>query len=348
VSTKLKSSAVTARSATEILTWSRAAVDSRLRDAVTKLPESTRHIAGYHFGWWDSDGKLINGHSGKAIRPALALLSAQAVGGDPEAAIPAAVAVELVHNFSLLHDDVMDHDQMRRHRPAAWTVFGIADAILAGDALLAMASQILAHSSPPASAVSVRLLNQCVVDMCHGQSLDTSFERRDKVETSECWTMSEAKTGALFRCACSLGALAGGGQDYQAEYLGEFGSHLGLAFQLVDDLLGIWGDPRATGKPVHSDLVSRKKSLPVVVALNSRTAPGQELAELYQRSQPFAPDDLAHATDLIARAGARAWAHDRATSEITVATERLIAAGCDPDAMIALREVAHLFFTRDR
>src|ERR1700689_3207713 len=121
--------------------------------------------------------------------------------------------------------------------------------------------------------------------------------------------MASANTAALFGCACSLGALAGGAAAGQAQLLDDFGRHLGLAFQLVDDLLGIWGDPGSTGKPAHSDLISRKKSLPVTAALNSGTAPAQEIAEFYRRPQPFEPDELPHIAELIERAGGREWVH---------------------------------------
>jgi geranylgeranyl diphosphate synthase, type I len=347
VTADLESGPATGRPAGEILAWSKTAVSSGLRAAVTGLPPSMRHIAGYHFGWWDSGGEPIQGNSGKAVRPALALLSAQAVGCDPERAVPAAVAVELVHNFSLLHDDVMDRDQMRRHRPTAWMVFGVADAILAGDALLALAFQCLASGHPPSGAEGIGLLSRCVAELCHGQSLDISFEQRDHVEADECWAMAAAKTGALFACACSLGALAGGAGAGQVARLGDFGGHLGLALQLVDDLLGIWGDPGVTGKPVYSDLRSRKKSLPVTAALNSGTAAGEELAGLYRRPQPLRRGELAHAADLIEQAGAREWTHRRAQGEITLATEGLAAAGCQPEAEAALREVARLLMARD-
>jgi geranylgeranyl diphosphate synthase, type I len=246
--------------AAEILAWSRTTVDPALRNAVAQLPASMRRVARYHFGWCDSEGKPASGDTGKAIRPALALLCAQAVGGNPEAAVPVAVAVELVHNFSLLHDDVLDRDLMRRHQPAAWTVFGAADAILAGSALLSLAFQSIAHGSVAPGGEGVSRLHQCVAELCHGQSLDLSFEQRGHVEMGESWAMSAAKTGALFSCACSLGAMTGGATAGQVRLLNGFGDHLGLAFQLVDDLLGIWGDPAVTGKPAHSDLTSRKKS----------------------------------------------------------------------------------------
>ncbi len=333
--------------AADILAWSRATVDAALRNAVAELPASARRVASYHFGWCDSGGKPVSGDTGKAVRPALALLCAQAVGGDPEAAIPAAVAVELVHNFSLLHDDVMDRDLMRRHQPAAWTVFGAADAILAGSALLSLAFQCLAQGSGELGGEGVRRLHQSVAELCHGQSLDLSFEQRGQVEIAESWAMSAAKTGALLSCACSLGALAGGATAGQVRLLGGFGDHLGLAFQFVDDLLGIWGDPAVTGKPAHSDLMSRKKSLPAVAALNSETAPGQEVARFYRRPEPFQPGELAAIAELIEQAGAREWARSAAAHEHSLAVESLAAANCQPHAEGALRELAELLLQRN-
>jgi geranylgeranyl diphosphate synthase, type I len=330
----------------DVLAWSRAAVDARLREAVVQLPVSMRRVASYHFGWRDVEGRPAGGETGKAIRPALVLLCAQAVGGDPQAAVPAAVAVELVHNFSLLQDDVMDRDLMRRHRPAAWTVFGADDAVLAGDALLALAFQCLAQAGAALGGDGVRRLSRGVAELCHGQSLDLSFEPRGHIEMGECWAMAAAKTAALFGCACSLGALAGGAAAGQAQLLDDFGSHLGLAFQLVDDLLGIWGDPGSTGKPAHSDLTSRKKSLPVTAALNSGTAPGKEIGEFYRRPQPFEPDELPHIADLIEQAGGREWAHRTAAEELTRAVESLTKAACPSDAT-ALRELAETLLSRD-
>jgi geranylgeranyl diphosphate synthase, type I len=339
--------AITGLSAKESLTWSRAAVDAGLRDAVARLPASSSRVASYHFGWTDEEGKPACGHAGKAIRPALALLCAQAAGGNPEAAIPAAVAVELVHNFSILHDDVMDRDQMRRHRPAAWTVFGAADAILTGDALLALAFGCLAEAGPVLAGEGARRLSRCVAELCHGQSLDLSFEQRGHIEMDECLAMSAAKTGALFGCACSLGALAGDATAGQVQALNDFGTHIGLAFQLTDDLLGIWGDPGSTGKPAHSDLTSRKKSLPVTAALSSATAQGQEAAELYQRTHPFQPDELPQIADLIEAAGGRAWACRSADDELARAAESLTATGYPAHATAALRELAQTLLSRD-
>ena len=177
------------------------------------------------------------------------------------------MAVELVHNFSLLHDDIMDGDTERRHRPTAWTVFGTPAAILAGDALLALAQDILLEDGGPQGRWAARCLLAAVQRLISGQSADMEFEQRHAVSMDECLTMAGDKTAALMACACSIGAIFTGAPPSLAMSLADFGSHTGLAFQLVDDLLGIWGAPEVTGKPVWSDLRTRKKTLPVVAAM---------------------------------------------------------------------------------
>ncbi|MEU4746867.1 family 2 encapsulin nanocompartment cargo protein polyprenyl transferase, partial [Actinosynnema sp. NPDC023658] len=314
------------RSAREVLEWSRAGLDPALRAAVDRLPDSMRAIAGYHFGWWDERGTPTGADAGKAIRPALVLLGAQAVGGAVNTALPAAVAVELVHNFSLLHDDVMDGDTTRRHRATAWHVFGVNPAILAGDALLTLAVDVLAGSGHPQAQQAIRVLSTAVQRLLEGQSADLAFEERADVRVAECVRMAEGKTGALLGGSCALGALFGGGRPDQVEQLRSFGERVGLAFQFVDDLLGIWGDPAVTGKPVYSDLRNRKKSLPVVAALTSDTPAGRELHALYHSDRELTPTELARAAELIESSGARAWSQDRADDLLARAQEHLRAA----------------------
>jgi len=330
------------RSAGEVLAGSRTVVDPELRAAVSTLPASMRHIAGYHFGWWDQAGQPAGGDPGKAIRPALVLLAAEAVGGDPAAALPGAVAAELVHNFSLLHDDVMDRDLTRRHRPTAWSVFGANPAILAGDTLLTLSFGMLAGS-----AVAVRLLDTAVQALLDGQAADLAFEQRADVTLAEVRDMALGKTGALLGCSCALGAALGGGSPDQITHLHGFGLNLGLSFQLVDDLLGIWGDPEITGKPVYSDLRNRKKSLPVVHALTSQTPAGAELRALYQRERPLADPELGQAADLVERAGGRDWAQIEADRMLSAALDHLKKAGPQPRAATELEAVARLVTRRD-
>src|SRR5439155_25163232 len=190
-----------------VLASSRGLVQPALRAAVDTIAPPLRQIAGYHLGWWDEDGNPAKANSGKAFRPAFTLLSAQAVGADVETALPAAVAIELVHNFSLLHDDVMDGDLTRRHRRTAWSVFGRRYAILTGDALVTLAFDVLAGSAHPSVLSGLRMVSATVLDLLHGQYEDLLFEQRDDVDLTECQHMAAAKTGALLGCSCALGAL---------------------------------------------------------------------------------------------------------------------------------------------
>lgn len=305
-----------------ILARSRELVGPALRSTVDTLPPAIRRIAAYHFGWCDENGVPDRADSGKAIRPTLALLAAEAVGGTPESGVPAAVAVELVHNFSLLHDDIMDGDITRRHRPTAWTVFGVNPTILAGDALLTLAMDVLTAGGHEAAQDGTRVLSAAVLELISGQMADLDFETRHDVALAECVRMVEGKTGALLGSACALGAMFGGDRG-RAEPLRRFGARFGTAFQHVDDLLGIWGSPEVTGKSIHSDLRSRKKSLPVVAALRSDTRAGRELAALYQRERELSDTELVHAAELIDAAGGREWSRHQADDLLASALREL-------------------------
>jgi geranylgeranyl diphosphate synthase type I len=331
----------------DVLAWGAELVTPALRKAIDTLPDSMRTVAGYHFGWWDENGEPADENAGKLLRPTLALLAGRAVGGAADSALPAAVAVELVHDFSLLHDDVIDGDTTRRHRRTAWHVFGVNSAILAGDALLTLAFDVLAASGRPRARDVTRSLSAAVQDLVDGQSADVSFERRSDVTVAECVRMAEGKTGALLAAASELGAAFGGGDAGQVAGFRRFGDRLGLAFQLVDDLLGIWGDPAVTGKPVHSDLRSRKKSLPVVAALCSGTPAAGELATLYHRPEPPAEDELAYVAGLVERAGGRAWSQARADDLLAEALGHLTMTHPEPVAAAELAALANLITRRD-
>lgn len=319
----------TPRPAAAVLAWSRDLVLPALASAVDRLPPSVRHVAGYHLGWWDEHGRPSGTWAGKAIRPALALLSAESAGGRPEAAVPAAVAVELAHNFTLLHDDVLDGDRTRRHRPTAWAVFGVDAAILAGDALLALATDVLLASSHPTSA---RVLTAAVLDLVDGEHADLAFARRDEVSVAECVAMAEHKTASLLAAACALGARFADAPESVVDSLRSFGHLLGVAYQHVDDLLGIWGNPATTGKPAHSDLHNLKKSLPVVAALASGTPAGRELAARYRAGRPL---DVARLAELVEAAGGHAWSRAEVDRLLSEALGRLDSAPPRPAAELA-------------
>ncbi|MFE2105761.1 polyprenyl synthetase family protein [Kitasatospora sp. NPDC059463] len=316
----------------ELLNRTRALCTPPLRAAVARLAAPMDTVAAYHFGWIDRDGTPVAGDGGKAVRPALALLSAQAAGAPAEAGVPGGVAVELVHNFSLLHDDLMDGDETRRHRATAWTVFGPAQAILVGDALATLGTEVLldAASTGGASATdaarAVRLLTTASRRLIDGQAMDVAFEQRDTVTVAECLEMEGGKTAALLSAASALGAVLAGADDRASDSLQRFGEHLGLAFQAVDDLLGIWGATEVTGKPHWGDLRQRKKSLPVAAALAEGGQASRELAE--QLADPKgrgeeSETELAARALLIEKAGGRAWTQEEARRQHTTALAAL-------------------------
>jgi geranylgeranyl diphosphate synthase type I len=314
--------------------------------AIDRLDPHTRLVAGYHFGFWAADGGPPTGNAGKGLRAALALLSARAVGATLARGGPAAVAVELVHNYSLLHDDVMDRDVQRHHQPTAWMVYGEPDAILAGDGLLGLAFEVLAEAPEPAAPLAVRTLGAAMRRLVAGQTEDLGFEQRTDVTLDECLAMVGGKTAALLACSCSLGAVLCAGPGRVQAALGRFGEHLGVAFQLVDDLLGIWGRPELTGKPVLSDLASRKKSIPVVYALTSGTAAGERLRELYFAPEPLDGERRALAAKLVEEAGGRDWTEREADRRLELALAAL-PAEVPADVRAELVDLAHFVTGRD-
>ncbi|WP_420713060.1 MULTISPECIES: family 2 encapsulin nanocompartment cargo protein polyprenyl transferase [unclassified Streptomyces] len=336
--------------AAALLERTREAVDPQLRRTVESLPGQMRRVAMYHFGWEHEDGSPAAGGAGKAIRPALVLAAAQALrgagAGPVEEAVRAAAAVELAHNFTLLHDDIIDKDVRRRGRSTAWTVFGTPDAIITGDAMMALALRLLAEDPHPAAAAASARLAACVIELCAGQQADCAFERRPQVSLDECLAMATAKTGALLGCACALGALYAGAGPDEVDAMDAFGREAGLAFQLIDDLIGIWGDPGHTGKPAGADLIARKKSLPVVAALTSGTTAGKELAELY--AGPMTGDDVRRAADAVDRAGGRDWAQAQAADRMGRAVQQLSRAVPDLGAAGGLLALAEFVTRRTR
>jgi geranylgeranyl diphosphate synthase, type I len=349
------------------VTTARDIVRPALEASLERLTPAMRQVAAYHLGLADAAEVAVQAGAGavpagtpagvgggigggKALRPALALLSVRAASSPAERGVTAAVAVELVHNFSLLHDDIMDGDTERRHRPTAWTVFGIPAAILAGDALLALAQDLLLEDSGPQGRWAARCLLAAVQRLISGQSADMEFEKRRSVSMDECLTMAGDKTAALMACACSIGAIFTGAPPSLAMSLADFGSHTGLAFQLVDDLLGIWGAPEVTGKPVWSDLRTRKKSLPVVAAMAGPASAGaasRELCDLLGRPDQLAEDDLSRAAWLIEEAGGRRWAEEETTRQLEAACKCLASAPIPEDVRAELTEIARFIANRE-
>jgi geranylgeranyl diphosphate synthase type I len=286
------------------------------------------------------------------VRPALCLLACEAAGGDRQTAVPAAAAVELVHAFSLVHDDIQDRDRERHHRPAVWTVWGEAQAINAGDALLALAHLALGELrdgglSPDSVLQAVRRLDEATLEMVEGQVLDLQMEDREDADVREYLDMVSRKTGALFGCALELGALAATAAPEVQAAFGRLGSALGVAFQMRDDMLGAWGDEAKTGKPAGADILRRKKSLPIVLAFEA--AEGDEadrLRGLYEER------DVAGVLAAFARLGVRAKCEELAAEKAaeaasTLASLELAQTGRPPAAGAELREAARFLLERE-
>jgi geranylgeranyl diphosphate synthase type I len=330
-------------------------VQPEIRAALDRIDERTRRTAGYQLGYWDADGQPTTRGGGKGLRPALVLLSARAAGRTVQEGLPGAAAVELVHNFSLLHDDVIDGDAERRHRPTAWAAFGIGPAILAGDALLSLAGEVLTTAPELDGTGGLRSLNDAVRRLISGQAADVAFETRTEVTLDECLAMARDKTAALLSCSATLGAVLCGAPAELTAGLAGYGERLGLAFQLVDDLLGIWGEPAVTGKPVLSDLRARKKSVPVVRALTAGGPASDQLAHLYASPGELSAADLSLAATLIEETGARDWTEkqaDRLLTEALAELDRLVelapaGAGGLPEVHGELVAIARFMTGRD-
>ena len=261
----------------------------------------------YHLGWEDADGATTDAGAGKMLRPALCLLCCEAVGGDTSCALPAAIAIELLHNFTLIHDDIEDGSDLRHGRPTLWRVAGVPQAINAGDGLFVIARRTLLdlrNAGVPADRTldAARILDEACVALCEGQYADIGFETRDRVTPAEYESMIRGKTSALLGAAAAIGALAGGASDEAVEAFQHCGELLGLAFQIQDDVLGIWGETGDTGKPVADDIRSKKKSFPIVYAFEHfNDADKQRLTEIYSRD-PLRDEDVGDVLALFSRA----------------------------------------------
>ena len=254
---------------------------------------------------YDAAGHLIvNG--GKRLRPYMVITSCQILGGKSSTAMIAASAVEMVHNFTLVHDDIMDNDEMRHGVPTVHKKFGMPIAILAGDVLFSKAFQIISESklSPNANAHLISRLAKACVDVCEGQLLDIKMADEKRIPTeAEYITMIGKKTAALFDVSCAMGAICATNRPKDISNLSDFGRNLGIAFQITDDLIGVMGDPKVTKKPVGNDLREGKKSLPILMAI--KLAKGNEKKTILKAfgNSKISKKDLNKAVEVIRSLG---------------------------------------------
>lgn len=323
-----------------------AALEEALQTAVGRDPGPMAAAARYVLGWEDAEGRPAS-NEGKRIRPALCLMAAQLVGGDPAAAMPGAVAVELVHNFSLVHDEVQDHDAERHHRPTLWARLGEAQAINVGNFLYTRAIQsvVAAPGDPSLRMRALQVLNTAIGEMLDGQWADIDFESRDDVTVDEYLAMVAGKTGALLAAPLEIGALLAGGDPEQAAILGRWGRQVGLAFQAQDDYLGIWGNPNLTGKSNTNDIARRKKTLPIIHGLGHPASREAVLAAY--RGGELSMDAVADVTASLTAAESGPATRRMAAEFTTEATRLLDLLPFDARARDALASVAGSLLDRE-
>ena len=303
----------------------------------------------YHLGWTDTSGKKIRADTGKRIRPLLCLWSCQAVGGNWRDALPAAAAIELIHNFSLIHDDIQDNSEARRGRATIWKVWGMPQAINAGDAMFVLAQQAmdeLPSSLSLAQYIAIqRVFHAATFKLTQGQYLDLGYERADQVTLNDYFEMIGGKTAALLAGACEIGARLGTNDAQLYRTLANYGELLGIAFQIADDVLGLWGDPEVTGKSARTDLWSRKKSYPVLYAMQG--AQGQELRALYAK-QEWSNKDILRVEALLFESDARAYATKQAEVYAKRAERALETTQLKNPAITQLHNLIHQVVYREK
>lgn len=325
-----------------------ARVDALIHDLLDRpgTPAALRAMIAYHLGWAGADGAALPREDrarfgGKKMRAVLCALACEAAGGRLDDAIPAAAAVELVQNFSLVHDDIEDGDRERRHRPTVWVVWGVPQAINAGSSMQALVNDaVLRTAAPPATVLDLlRALTNAMVEMTEGQHLDIAFQSRPDVTVAEYEDMAARKTGALMEAAAFCGARLATDDAAKLAAWRALGRAFGQAFQARDDLLGVTGVPSRTGKPVGNDIRARKKALPLVFARAAATPEGRDTLDAAMREDPVSDEAVAAVTDLMERSGALSSTRrvvESATARALSALEETAAHGPAADSVRAM------------
>jgi len=336
-------------SSPESFTSYRDEVRVELKKVIDSCPPALCNILRYHMGWQDEHGHSCSGESGKFIRSTLCLLSCKAVAGDTSQAMPAAAAVELIHNFSLIHDDIEDASHERHHRSTVWKLWGESQAINAGDAMSTLAYLALPRLEDKGVSYekivsSIRMLSLACLELCEGQYLDVEYEDRLDVTIEEYLDMAARKTGALFAASTSLGAYLGSEDSELVSFFYLFGKELGVAYQVYDDVLGIWGAEKSTGKSA-TDISQRKKTLPVVYGLHGSDGETRKRLKRFYSQESISGADMIEVKKILDCLGARDYAENLAEQYYCRALAQLEATGLD--TLAPLKETACFLLNRD-
>jgi len=325
-----------------------AQIDEEIKSIINERKSCMYSMLRYHFGWADNHNQEQKRSSGKAVRPTLCLLTCEAVGGDSRLALPAAAGIEMVHNYSLIHDDIQDNDTERHHQPTVWCVWGKAQAINAGTAMRMLAAVALRRLrvSPEKQIRIQSLVDEATISLIEGQYLDISFESKPDISIADYIEMIGCKTAALITCAIQTGAELGTENRNTIISLREFGWNLGMAFQTRDDILGIWGKKAETGKPSGNDIRHRKKTLPVVYAIQNAPAYSRETLIRSYRNEKITEDTVQTIIDILESSGAYEYTQKRTEHYIENAVEIMHRLPIIPSTKNDLSEIITFLKTR--
>jgi len=336
----------------QILTKYAAVIDDTIKSLVNEAPPPVQGVISYHFGWVDQNFQPATFQRGKMFRPTICLLVFEAITGRYHEALPAAAAIEIIHNFSLLHDDIEDNDVERRGRPTAWTIWGQARVINIGDYLYSLAYRALCQLDSqkiPADRILavLRLVNEASIKLTEGQDLDLRFETLPEVSTEMYLDMVFKKTGALIEAAILAGAKLATSDEQLIQNYYDFAHHIGLAFQIRDDILGIWGDSAQTGKSTANDLCKKKKTLPVIYTLAKASgARRDKLQAHYSNQEPLAEAEIEFVRECLEWAEARHYAQGVADDYRRKAFAALDKIGTANQAQVELKTIAEFLINR--
>lgn len=308
-------------------------------------------VIDYQFGWDLANTEQAKKVSGKKVRPVLMALVAKAISGDYHHVLPAGAALEFIHNFTLIHDDVMDKSPERRHRPAVWTQWGPDQAINVGDGLYALAMlstvRLAKIGTPPEKIVGVvRSISQACLWTCEGQILDMDFETRTAVSPDEYITMIANKSATLIECAAEIGALLSTDDPKIIQAYAQFARNLGVAFQVRDDYLGIWGNTQETGKSAVTDIQEKKKSYPVLVGFQQASSADQDTLRQIYAQNTLTDSDIQTVLAILDRTGAAKQTDQIAGQYADTAMLSLANTGIENETQDIIRQYAAFLVRR--
>jgi geranylgeranyl diphosphate synthase type I len=328
-------------------------VDGEIRNIFKdrNFPRPLYDMMKYHLGWLDADLKPIEQYRGKRFRPTLCLLTYSALSGVYDKVLPAAAALELIHNFSLIHDDIEDMDEERRHKPTVWKLWGVPHAINVGDGMHVMANlaalrlrEVNVTSSKIVDVMEI--LSRTIIELCEGQYLDMSFEGRTDVTTDMYLEMISKKTAALIEASTYIGAVLATNNQTIMEHFRKFGRKIGVAFQIVDDILGIWQKTERTGKPAASDIRNKKKTMPILYAFEKASKEDKRILEETFKKEVLGEEDINRVLRILEKVGAREASQKIATKFEKEALEELDKTGIENEAMEKLRTLTRFLVYR--